>query len=56
MLFRSDSIVRLLLEHGANVDVEDDEGRTPSQIASQQRHGILVQLLSGHRTCVELLE
>jgi ankyrin repeat protein len=29
-------VVRLLLENGANADVEDDEGRTPFQIASSR--------------------
>jgi hypothetical protein len=27
------AVARLLVEHGANVDAEDDKGRTPLQVA-----------------------
>jgi ankyrin repeat protein len=41
-------IVRALLEHGANVDAEDDKGRTPFQIASARRVDKTTKLLSEH--------
>ena len=31
-------VVLVLLEHGANVDVVDNEGRTPFQIASAKKY------------------
>jgi len=31
-------VVRVLLEHGANVDVVDSQGRTPFQIASAKKY------------------
>ena len=42
-------VVRLLLENGANVNVQDDQGRTPSQIANALM-GVydIKQLLSEH--------
>jgi ankyrin repeat protein len=39
-------VVRLLLENGANADVEDDEGRTPFQIASSRKLSYITRLLS----------
>jgi ankyrin repeat protein len=43
--------LRLLLENGANVDVEDDKGLTAFQIASAKgwRHREIAQLLLDHR-------
>jgi ankyrin repeat protein len=35
--------VRLLLEHGANVNVRDNKGKTASQLMTQQK---IVDLLS----------
>jgi ankyrin repeat protein len=46
-------VVRLLLESGANVDLGDDKGRTPFQIASSRRNNTISQLLSEYRTNVE---
>ena len=42
-------VVRLLLENGANVNVKDDQGRTPFQIANALM-GVsdIKQLLSEH--------
>ena len=44
--------LRLLLENGADVDVEDNKGLTPFQIASSQenRHHKITQILFDHRT------
>ena len=39
-------IVRLLLNHGANVGAKDDRGRTPFQIASSNGHSEIAELLS----------
>jgi ankyrin repeat protein len=41
--------LRLLLENGADVDVEDDEGLTAYQIASANGHDEIAQLLLDHR-------
>ena len=44
-------VARLLLEHGANVDAEDSEGRTPFQIASENNGcDEIMKLLSEHGT------
>ena len=40
----------LLLENGANVDVEDDEGFTPYQIALAEEHYKIARLLLDHRS------
>ena len=45
---KNDEVVRVLLEHGANVDAEDDEGRTPFQIASARRGDKTMKLLLEH--------
>ena len=39
----------LLLENGADVDVEDDEGFTSYQIASAEEHYKMARLLLDHR-------
>ena len=44
--------LRLLLENGADVDVEDDEGLTPYQIAWSRGLGKIAQMLSGRRASV----
>ena len=38
-------IVRLLLEHGANPNAEDNEGWTPLHLASSDGHTTIVRLL-----------
>ena len=40
--------VQLLLERGAKVYLEDEEGRTPFQVASEGGHEEIMQLLSEH--------
>jgi ankyrin repeat protein len=44
---------RMLLEHGATVDVVDDLCRTPLQIAMSRGHQEIVDLLIYHLTSVE---
>ena len=39
-------VVRLLLEHGADVDAKDNEGRTPLALALQEEQDEIAQLLS----------
>jgi ankyrin repeat protein len=39
---------QLLLERGANVHLEDEKGRTPFQVASEEHHEEITKLLSGH--------
>jgi ankyrin repeat protein len=41
-------VVRVLLEHGANVGAEDNGGRTPFQIASAKGNDEIMKLLSEH--------
>ena len=41
-------VVRVLLEHGADVGVEDNEGRTAFQIASAKGYDKIMRLLSEH--------
>jgi ankyrin repeat protein len=48
MEFNRVEVVRVLLEHGANVDAEDSEGRTPFQIASAKGYDEIMKLLSEH--------
>ena len=48
MDFNTVEVVRVLLEHGANVDAEDNEGRTPFQIASAKGYDEIMKLLSDH--------
>ena len=40
--------VRLLLEHGADVNVLDEFGNTPSRLGSHQGHQEIVELLSAY--------
>jgi ankyrin repeat protein len=40
--------MRVLLEHGANVEAEDRKGRTSFQIASMREYNDIVELLSYH--------
>jgi ankyrin repeat protein len=39
----------LLLEHGADVNARDEDGNTPSQLASRDGHPEIVELLSEYR-------
>ena len=41
-------VMRVLLEHGANVGAEDNYGRTAFKIASTHGHGEIIELLSEH--------
>jgi Ankyrin repeats (3 copies)/Ankyrin repeats (many copies) len=41
-------IVRLLIEHGANVEVKNDGGSTPLDVASGEQREEIVKLLSEH--------
>ena len=43
-------IVRLLLEHGADVDAKDRGETTPWQLALEQQKGKIAQLLSACRS------
>ena len=36
----------LLVEHGANIDAEDDEGKTASKVASENGYHDIAKLLS----------
>jgi len=40
----------VLLEHGANVDAKDHQGRTPFQIASASGYNNIIKLLSDRGT------
>jgi hypothetical protein len=42
--------VRLLVEYGASVEVQDEEGKTPLDYASEAQRDEVVKLLSEHRT------
>ena len=42
-------VVRLLLDHDADVHALDKFGDTPSQFVSRNQHPEIVELLSGHR-------
>ncbi|KAN0132161.1 hypothetical protein V8E53_009927 [Lactarius tabidus] len=44
--------LRVLLENGADVDAEDDEGQTPFQIASSKGYHEMAQLLLDQCACV----
>ncbi|KAN0136448.1 ankyrin, partial [Lactarius tabidus] len=44
--------LRPLLENGADLDVEDDEGLTPFQRASSKGHRWIAQLLLDHRASI----
>jgi ankyrin repeat protein len=41
-------IVRLLVKHGANLDLEDFKGRTASQVTSERGYHDFVKWLSDH--------
>jgi Ankyrin repeats (many copies) len=43
-------VVRVLLGHGADVDAEDKQGRTPFTLAKERRHDEVMKLLSEHGT------
>jgi ankyrin repeat protein len=47
-LSRQVQVVEVLLERGADLHVQDEEGRTPSQLSSGQGFHELAQLLSEH--------
>ncbi|KAH9969677.1 ankyrin repeat protein [Russula dissimulans] len=38
---------RLLLRHGANIDAENDEGKTPLRVALERGHEEMAEFLSG---------
>jgi len=38
---------RLLLDHGANIDAENDEGETPFQLALETGYHEMAEFLSG---------
>ena len=42
-------IARLLVEHGADVEVQDDLGRTPLDVATNEQHDEIIKLLLEHR-------
>ena len=42
-------MVRLLVEHGANVEMKDKKGRTPLDVASGGQRDDIIKLLSEHR-------
>jgi hypothetical protein len=42
-------VVRLLIEHGANVEMQDKYGRTPLNVASGDQRGEIKELLLEHR-------
>ncbi|KAI0269072.1 ankyrin repeat-containing domain protein, partial [Russula aff. rugulosa BPL654] len=41
-------IVRLLIEHGANVEAKNDEGETPLDVARVVQREEIIKLLSEH--------
>jgi hypothetical protein len=41
-------VVRVLLEHGANLDAEDKQGRTPFTLAKENGYNEIMKLLSEH--------
>ena len=41
-------VVRVLLEHGADVGAKDNEGRTPFQVSSAHGNDEIMTLLSEH--------
>ena len=45
-VFRRLQVVKVLLEHGADLHIQDKKGKTPFQVASESGCGKLVQLLS----------
>jgi ankyrin repeat protein len=45
----NDQFVRLLLEHGADVNIRDNYGGTPSELASKEGYHEIVELLSEYR-------
>ena len=47
---RADSldVLRLLLEHGADLDAEDKDGKTPLQLSLDRGHDEVTQFLSGY--------
>ena len=42
-------ITGLLVEHGANVEVQDDKGRIPLDVATKEQHDEILKFLSEHR-------
>lgn len=42
-------IVRLLVERGASIEVRDNQGRTPMDVASGEQRDEIVKLLLEHR-------
>jgi ankyrin repeat protein len=41
-------VVRLLLEHGADVEAKDNDGKTALQVAAEEGHDEVVELLREH--------
>jgi ankyrin repeat protein len=42
-------VIRPLIEYGASVEVQDDEGRTPLDFASGEQREDIIKLLLEHR-------
>lgn len=43
-------VARIMLDHGADIDVEDEQGRTPLQVALIHGQGKIARLLSEFRS------
>ena len=43
-------IVQLLLEHGADVSVKDENGKTPLEIAKERKLTEIIEILENHKT------
>jgi ankyrin repeat protein len=40
-------MVQLLLEHGADLKLANDEGKTPAAVAREKGHGEIAEMLGG---------
>ena len=47
-------MVRMLIEHSANLDAKDDEGRTTLELALAKGHQKIAESLSDHGSKSEL--
>jgi ankyrin repeat protein len=50
---RQTQVVRLFLEHGADVNARDSLSRTPSQVGSEKGYDEIMELLSGYAGSVK---